>query len=210
MPGEARETPSVWTWIERHVAGNGPIRRVEVVDVRQSMANGGGPACLRLRVVADPSTVDPRFLLDEGKLDAISDVIRRHWPEQIRHDDLQHAAMIADIERALGFYVGVLGFKEQQRFPIGDGVFEAVLGLPDSPGAGLLLMWNTRRSEPYRLGDGYSRLVINVSDLDAAVAHLERHATPIVSAPRQAGAFYYALAKDPDGYVIELLQVKRG
>ena len=56
LPTEARETPSVWRWIERHVAGNGPIRRVEVVDVRQSMANGGGPACLRLRVVADPAT----------------------------------------------------------------------------------------------------------------------------------------------------------
>ena len=64
-------------WIERHLAGNGPIRRVEVVDVRQSMANGGGPACLRLRVVADPATVDPRFLVDEAKLDRIADVIAR-------------------------------------------------------------------------------------------------------------------------------------
>ena len=116
---------------------------------------------------------------------------------------------VADIDRALGFYVGVLGFKEHLRFPIGDGVFEAVLGFPDSPGAGLLLMWNTGRSEAYRIGDGYSRLVINVSDLDAAMAHLARHDRPIVSAPRQAGAFYFALVKDPDGYVIELLQVKR-
>ena len=87
-------------WIERHVAGNGPIRRVEVVDVRQSMANGGGPACLRLRVVADPATVDPRFLVDEAKLDRIADVIARHWPEQIHHDELQQPALIRDIERA--------------------------------------------------------------------------------------------------------------
>ncbi|KAB2858118.1 MAG: N-succinylarginine dihydrolase, partial [Sphingopyxis terrae] len=49
LPTEARETPSVWTWLEAHVAGNGPIRRLFPVDVRQSMANGGGPACLRLR-----------------------------------------------------------------------------------------------------------------------------------------------------------------
>ena len=69
VPGEARDTPSVWNWIERHLAGNGPIRRVEVVDVRQSMANGGGPACLRLRVVADPASIDPRFTVDEAKLD---------------------------------------------------------------------------------------------------------------------------------------------
>jgi succinylarginine dihydrolase len=100
VPTEARDTPSVWGWIERHVAGNGPIRKVEVVDVRQSMANGGGPACLRLRVVADPATVDPRFLVDDARLDWVADVIRRHWPEQIHHDDLQTPALVADIERA--------------------------------------------------------------------------------------------------------------
>jgi succinylarginine dihydrolase len=100
VPTEARDTPTVWRWLEQHVAGNGPIRRVEVVDVRQSMANGGGPACLRLRVVADPATVDSRFMVDDAKLDWIADVIRRHWPEQIHHDDLQSPALIGDIEAA--------------------------------------------------------------------------------------------------------------
>jgi succinylarginine dihydrolase len=100
VPNEARETPSVWRWIEQHVAGNGPIRRVEVVDVRQSMANGGGPACLRLRVVADPATVDPRFLADNAKLDRLAEVIRARWPEAIHHEELQQPALIADIERA--------------------------------------------------------------------------------------------------------------
>ena len=68
VPAEAQETPPVWAWLQRHLAGNGPIRRVEVVDVRQSMANGGGPACLRLRVVADSATIDPRFLVDQAGL----------------------------------------------------------------------------------------------------------------------------------------------
>jgi succinylarginine dihydrolase len=70
------------------LAGNGPIRRVIPVDVRQSMANGGGPACLRLRVVADPATIDPRFLLDEGKAETIAGVVAKHWPEQIDVGDL--------------------------------------------------------------------------------------------------------------------------
>jgi succinylarginine dihydrolase len=100
VPAEARETPSVWRWIKRHLAGNGPIRRVEVVDVRQSMANGGGPACLRLRVVADPDTVDPRFLVDVAKLDALADVIRGRWPEQIDRDELRDPRLVAEIERA--------------------------------------------------------------------------------------------------------------
>jgi succinylarginine dihydrolase len=99
-PTECRETPSVWTWIQRHLAGNGPIRRVEIVDVRQSMANGGGPACLRLRVVADPATVDPRFLVDDARLDRIAEVVRHHWPVEIASAGLQSPALIRDIEAA--------------------------------------------------------------------------------------------------------------
>jgi len=100
VPGEARETPSVWAWLQAHLAGNGPIRRVEVVDVRQSMANGGGPACLRLRVVADPATIDPRFLVDAARLDRIAAVIEAHWPEAIAADAIGNAALIAQIETA--------------------------------------------------------------------------------------------------------------
>ena len=76
------------------VAGNGPIRRLEVVDVRQSMANGGGPACLRLRVVADPATVDPRFLVDERQARPIAGVIEQYWPEEIAPDAIADPALI--------------------------------------------------------------------------------------------------------------------
>jgi succinylarginine dihydrolase len=112
VPTEARDTPSVWSWIERHVAGNGPIRRVEVVDVRQSMANGGGPACLRLRVAANPGTVDPRFMVDDAKLGWIADVVQRHWPEQIHRDDLQKPALIAEIEGARRALLEALDLSE--------------------------------------------------------------------------------------------------
>jgi succinylarginine dihydrolase len=111
-PAEARETASVWAWIERHIAGNGPIRRVEVVDVRQSMANGGGPACLRLRVVADPATVDPRFLVDDAKLDRLAEVVRSHWPDEIDHAELEQPALIRDIEAARAALLEALDLAE--------------------------------------------------------------------------------------------------
>ena len=111
-PTECRETPSVWQWLERHRAGNGPIRRVEVVDVRQSMANGGGPACLRLRVVADPATVDPRFLVDDERLDRIAEVVRTHWPVEIANNELQSPALIRDIEAARAALLEGLGLTE--------------------------------------------------------------------------------------------------
>jgi succinylarginine dihydrolase len=100
LPEEACETPSVWRWLEEMVAGNGPIRRLFVVDVRQSMANGGGPACLRLRVVADPATVDPRFLADEAKLDRVAAVIEAEWPDEIAPDDLLQPGLWSRMERA--------------------------------------------------------------------------------------------------------------
>ncbi len=100
VPTEARETSSVWAWLEAHQAGNGPIRKVIPVDVRQSMANGGGPACLRLRVVADPATVDQRFMATPDKLDAIAKVIEQHWPEAIAADYLGSAKLVDDVRRA--------------------------------------------------------------------------------------------------------------
>lgn len=109
LPIEARDTPSVWGWLQRHVAGNGPIRHLEVVDVRQSMANGGGPACLRLRVVADPATVDPRFLVNPAKLDRIAAVIEAHWPEAIAQDEIGDPALIARIATARTALLDLLG-----------------------------------------------------------------------------------------------------
>ena len=100
LPEEARETPSVWHWLEAMVAGNGPIRKLCVVDVRQSMANGGGPACLRLRVVADPDTIDARFLVDEAKLDRIAECIAERWPEAIAPGDLADPSLWQRIEAA--------------------------------------------------------------------------------------------------------------
>jgi succinylarginine dihydrolase len=100
LPAEARDVEPVWAWLQSMVAGNGPIRRLELVDVRQSMRNGGGPACLRLRVACDPAHVDPRFLVDDAKLDRIAEVVERHWPERIAPADLPSPALWSRIEQA--------------------------------------------------------------------------------------------------------------
>ncbi len=112
LPTEAREIRPVWDWLEAHVAGNGPIRRLLPVDVRQSMANGGGPACLRLRVVADPARVDPRFLADATKLDRIAEVVAKHWPDAIAPGDLASAALVAEVRQARAALLDALGLGE--------------------------------------------------------------------------------------------------
>jgi len=100
LPQEACDNVAVWSWLQEHVAGNGPIRRLEVVNVRESMANGGGPACLRLRVVADPATIDPRFLVDHAALDRIAAVVEAHWPEAIDPTGIADPRLVAQVEGA--------------------------------------------------------------------------------------------------------------
>jgi succinylarginine dihydrolase len=112
LPEEARENAAVWAWLNDHVAGNGPIRHLKLVDVRQSMANGGGPACLRLRVVCDPARVDPRFLLDEARIDTLAAVVERWWPDAIGPGDLNDAALIDRIRHARHAALDALGIVE--------------------------------------------------------------------------------------------------
>ena len=100
LPTEVQSLPHVWRWLEALVEKGGPIRKLVPVDVRQSMANGGGPACLRLRVVADPATVDPRFMVDQAGLDHIETVIRRHWPLSIAVEDIAAPALWHDLRNA--------------------------------------------------------------------------------------------------------------
>lgn len=111
VPLEAAGHPRARRWLDGLVAGNGPIRQVFPVDLRQSMANGGGPACLRLRVLADPATVDPRFLLDEAKADLIESVIARHWPEWIDPAELGAPALTARVTAARAALLDELGLS---------------------------------------------------------------------------------------------------
>jgi len=116
---------------------------------------------------------------------------------------------VADIDRALAFYQGVLGMKEVMRIPLGQGLAEVILAFPESKAAGVILMWHAEKKEPRNLGDGYSRFVLDVADVDAACEYLVKHDTPVVTPPTRYGSLKFAMVKDPDGYVIELLQMVR-
>jgi succinylarginine dihydrolase len=112
LPTEAQENERVWGWLQTMIAGNGPIRQLVPVDVRQSMANGGGPACLRLRVVCDPADVDPRFLVDNAKLDQIAAIVEAHWPESIEPGTLSKPQLWLQIEAARAALLNELDLSE--------------------------------------------------------------------------------------------------
>ena len=115
LPMEAHDCAPVKAYLDTLVAGNGPIRAVHYVQVRESMRNGGGPACLRLRVVADPATIDPRFLLDAAKADRLEALIAAHWPEAIGPDDLGNPALWDQAWAARRALLTSLGFQTPPR-----------------------------------------------------------------------------------------------
>ncbi len=66
------------------------------IDVRESMRNGGGPACLRLRVEmsdAEAAAADQRFILDDSKASALEAWVARCYPDEIKPDDLGDIAL---------------------------------------------------------------------------------------------------------------------
>ena len=117
LPAEARDNVDVWGWLSELVTTAGPITRLEIVDVRESMRNGGGPACLRLRVQVDAdafAAIDRRFLLDEAICDRIETVIAAEWPEEIAPDDLGDPHLWEQCTRARAELTAALGFSRDE------------------------------------------------------------------------------------------------
>ncbi|MGQ5702521.1 N-succinylarginine dihydrolase [Sandaracinobacteroides sp. A072] len=118
LPAEARETPSVSGWLDRVVADPGnPIGQIHVLDLRESMRNGGGPACLRLRVALPEeahAAIDPRFLLDDARLDRLERLVERYWPERIAPSDLSVPQFWADTADAHAALLAQLGIAPEE------------------------------------------------------------------------------------------------
>ena len=102
---ECRDDPRVWDCIQAIVADrDNPIGQAHVFDLRQSMNNGGGPACLRLRVpLHEPerAAVNPACWLDAARYERLQRWITRHYRDRLVLDDLADPALLDESRRAL-------------------------------------------------------------------------------------------------------------
>ncbi|HEY2515781.1 MAG TPA: N-succinylarginine dihydrolase [Polyangiaceae bacterium] len=90
-PEDSREDSHARAFLEKVVAAGGPVKDVFYRDVRQSMHNGGGPACLRLRVPLggeDASAIGANVLLDDNLHDELCAWVDRHYREKLAPGDL--------------------------------------------------------------------------------------------------------------------------
>ncbi len=103
-PAEVRAHARVGAYVDRLIASGGAIAELTTFDLRQSMRNGGGPACLRLRVTLMPderAAIGARVFLDDSLAADLEGWIRRHYRDRLASDDLADPQLLDESRRAL-------------------------------------------------------------------------------------------------------------
>ena len=104
VPHECREVPSVSNYLDALVTMNTPIKQVKVFDLKQSMQNGGGPACLRLRVALNEreiSAVHQKALMNETVYSDLVSWVEKHYRDRISPEDLADPLLLVESRTAL-------------------------------------------------------------------------------------------------------------
>lgn len=104
LPSQVEETPTTKAFVDSVLAEENPISQAHYLDLRQSMANGGGPACLRLRVVLNAeqqAAVHAGVVMTPAKIDALENWARAHYRDRVTLEDLGDAKFLDETRTAL-------------------------------------------------------------------------------------------------------------
>ncbi|GAB2682515.1 N-succinylarginine dihydrolase [Aliiglaciecola aliphaticivorans] len=103
-PTECEENPIVANYLQELTSLNTPIKKVHYFDVKQSMRNGGGPACLRLRVAmtgAELEAVNQHTLMSDAVFVRLNKWVNKHYRDQLSVNDLRDAQLLDETRSAL-------------------------------------------------------------------------------------------------------------
>ncbi len=103
-PTECQEHAGVHRYLTELCQQDTPIRQVKYFDVKQSMRNGGGPACLRLRVVLNEQerqAVNPAVLMNEQLFATLNSWVDKHYRDQLSEADLADPQLMIESRTAL-------------------------------------------------------------------------------------------------------------
>ncbi|AQH00190.1 succinylarginine dihydrolase [Burkholderia sp. KK1] len=112
VPQECRENARVAAYLDSLGNRKTPIDEVLVFDLRESMKNGGGPACLRLRVVlnvAERAAVNPRVWMNDALFTQLDAWIDRHYRDRLAPADLADPKLLGESRAALDELTTLLG-----------------------------------------------------------------------------------------------------
>jgi succinylarginine dihydrolase len=104
VPEECRGNANVWNYLNELTSGQGPIREVKVFDLKQSMQNGGGPACLRLRVALkedELAAVNPGVIMTPALYATLTAWVEKHYRDRLSESDLADPQLLVECRTAL-------------------------------------------------------------------------------------------------------------
>ena len=111
VPEECRNIERVWSYLQKMSSAGGPIDEVRVFDLKQSMQNGGGPACLRLRVAlsaAEIGAVNPNVMMSDALFGTLNAWVDRHYRDRLSPEDLADPQLLVECRTALDELSGIL------------------------------------------------------------------------------------------------------
>ena len=118
-PTHCRDNPKVNQYLQSLIATNNPIQKVIFFDVNESMKNGGGPACLRLRVALTEQellAVNPSCLLTNTLYEQLVTWVNKYYRDQLAIDDLRDPQLLIESREALDELSQLLSLGDVYQF----------------------------------------------------------------------------------------------
>ncbi|MFP1880840.1 N-succinylarginine dihydrolase [Lonsdalea quercina] len=119
VPEETRGHRGVWRYLSEMATSGGPIDDIQVFDLRESMRNGGGPACLRLRVALNDEerqAVNPQVMMTDALFDTLNQWVDRYYRDRLSAGDLADPQLLREGREALDALTSILGLGAVYEF----------------------------------------------------------------------------------------------
>lgn len=116
-----------------------------------------------------------------------------------------------ELERSIDFYTQVLGMRLLRRKDYPEGKFTlAFVGYADEREQAAIELTHNWDTRSYEMGNGFGHIAIEVGDVYAACEEIQRRGGTVTreAGPMKNGETIIAFVRDPDGYLIELIQKK--
>ncbi|WP_026103451.1 lactoylglutathione lyase [Pseudanabaena sp. PCC 6802] len=118
---------------------------------------------------------------------------------------------VGDLERSIAFYCDILGMKLLRRKDYPDGKFTlAFVGYGDEASNAVIELTHNWDTPSYDLGNGFGHVALGVENIYTACDAIRSLGGKVTRepGPMKHGSTEIAFVEDPDGYKIELIQLK--
>tara|TARA_B110000305_G_C19097998_1_gene473941 strand:+ start:86 stop:451 length:366 start_codon:yes stop_codon:yes gene_type:complete len=118
---------------------------------------------------------------------------------------------VTDMDKSIDFYTNIFGMKLLRRKDFPEGKFTLVfLGYGNEEENTVIELTHNWETDSYELGTAYGHIAIGVEDAYKACDEITAKGGDVVrpAGPMKGTTTVIAFVKDPDGYMIELIESK--